>query len=81
MQTVTLSVSDEFVALGNALGGLIADIKAGKSALQDVEDAFTNLVGALGALEKVATDIKAQDNQVYLLKCILQAVEPAQAAT
>lgn len=81
MQNVTLSVSDEVMALGTALGGLITDIKGGKSALQDVEDAFANLVGALGALEKIATDIKSQDNQAYLVRCLLLAVEPVAAST
>jgi hypothetical protein len=81
MQTVQLNVSDEFVAFGTAINGLIADIKAGKTAVQDVEDAFASLVGALGALDKIAVDIKAPSNQAYLLLQILTAVEPVQAAT
>lgn len=81
MQTVQLSVSDEIMALGAAVSGLITDIKAGKTAVQDVEDAFASLVGALASLSKISTDIKAPSNQAYLLLQILTAVEPVQAAT
>lgn len=84
MKQVTLNVDDEFVALGDAVKGLIADIKDGKTALQDATDAFQTLVGAVTSFSNVAVDSKKVDNQVYLGKSILDAVEavpavPAQA--
>lgn len=75
-RAVTLNVDDEFAALGDAIGVLIADIKAGKSALVDLEDAIAKLVPAVGAFQNIAVDVKKVDNQVYLVKAIADALEP-----
>lgn len=76
-QAETLNVSPEVVALGSAIGAIVADIKAGKTVIQDAEDAFTNLVGAVQSFDNIGTDIKAPDNIAYLVKSILGAVLPA----
>ena len=77
MQPITLNVSPEFVALGTAITGVISDIKAGKTVAQDIEDAVTALIGAVGSVAAVGNDIKAPENQAYLAYCFLKAFEPA----
>lgn len=72
---VILNVDDEFVALGDAVKGLIADIKAGKTVLQDAQDAFSTLVAAIGSMGNVAADFKKVDNQAYVLKSLGDALE------
>lgn len=79
MKTVTLNVDDEFAALSEALKVLIIDIKAGKTALEDVKDVFAALVVAVDGFKNIAVDAKKVDNQVVLLKGILEALEPAPA--
>lgn len=76
-QPITLNVSPEFVALGSAISGLVSDIKAGKTIAQDVEDAVTQLIGAVGSVSAIANDLKAPENQAYLSYCLLKALEPA----
>jgi hypothetical protein len=80
MTTVPLSVSPEFVAAGSAIGSIIADVVAKKTAAVVAGDALPNLIAAVGEYSAFATDIKLVDNQVYLLRCILLAVEPAAPA-
>lgn len=77
MSSLTLNPDPEYKAIGDAIAGLISDIKAGKSALIDAEDAFQALVGSVASLANVAADAKKVDNQVYLLKAILESFEPA----
>lgn len=80
MQEVVLKVDDEYVAVGQSLKNLIADIKAKKSVMQDVQDFASPLIGAIGSLAAAGVDIKKVDNEVYLLKCIADAAEaPAPA--
>lgn len=80
MQQVQLQVDDEMKAAGDALGLLIADIKAGKTVAQIAADVLPGLVSAVGGYASMATDIKKPDNQLYLLRGILAAVEPAPAS-
>lgn len=77
MQPVQLQVDDEIKAIGDAIGGLITDIKAGKGVLQDAEDAFNALVGAVASLKNIAVDIKKVDNQAYLVYALAKALEPS----
>lgn len=79
MQQVTLNVSDEFKALGDALAVLISDIKAGKTVVQDLSDAVSGLIPVIGALSAMPADIKLVDNQVYLIKALATALEPVAA--
>lgn len=80
MQAFQLNVDDEVIAIGNAIVGLVNDIKAGKAALVDAEDAFAALVGAVGSLQNLPADIKKIDNQVYLAKVLAGILEPVVAA-
>lgn len=79
MQQVTLNVSDEYKALGDALNGLISDIKAKKTAVQDLQDLLAPLLGAVAGLQNLGADVKLVDNQVYLIRSIASALEPAPA--
>lgn len=79
MQVFQLNVDDEVIAIGNAIVGLVNDIKAGKAALVDAEDAFAALVGAVGSLQNIPADIKKIDNQVYLAKVLAGILEPVAA--
>jgi hypothetical protein len=76
MQTVQLQVDDEIKAVADAIGGLISDIKAGKTVVQDLTDALMALVPAVSALQALPADIKKVDNQVYILKSLGDALEP-----
>lgn len=80
MQAVQLNVSDEMKALGDALGQLIGDIKAKKSVAQIAADVLPGLLVAVGGMSAMGADIKLVDNQVFLLKSIVGALEPAPAA-
>lgn len=77
MQQVPLSVDDEIKSLGDALGILVADIKAKKSITQIAADSLPGLLSAVGGYQAAAVDIKKVDNQVYLLRALAQALEPA----
>lgn len=77
MQTVTLAVDDEVKALGDAIGVLIADIKAGKTIMQDFTDTFALLIGAVGSMQSLPVDIKKVDNQAYLGMVFAKQFEPA----
>ena len=81
MQQVILEVSDEVKALADALGLMVADIKAGKAAAAIVADCLPGLVAAVGGYAAAAADIKLVDNQIYLLRVLAQTLEaPAPAA-
>jgi hypothetical protein len=69
-----LNVSPEVLSLGQALGILVADIKAGKSAIQDAEDMLAPVLAAVGAAATIGTDIKTADNQAFLVYSILTAL-------
>jgi hypothetical protein len=75
-QQVVLNVDDEVKVLGDVIGGLIADVKAGKTVLQDFEDAIAQLVVSVSAFSNLGADIKKVDNQAYLLKSLADALEP-----
>lgn len=75
MQPVQLQVDDEVKAVGDAIAGLVADIKAGKSVIVDAEDAFNALVGAVAGLKNIVVDIKKVDNQAYLAYALAKALE------
>ena len=80
MQQVQLQVSDEFKAAGDLIGALIADIMAHKPITTIAGDALPNLMAVLGSYSAFAADYKIVDNQIYLLKKILEAVETKPAA-
>lgn len=81
MKIVEMKVDDEFVAAGDAIGGLIGDISAKKSWTEVTANALPRLMSAVSGYAAFATDIKKVDNQMYLLRQILLAVEPAPEAT
>lgn len=72
---ITLSCSSEFIAAGNAIGALIGDLVAKKTVAQISGDVLPQALAAVGGSTNISTDIKAIDNQIYLLRCILLAVE------
>ena len=76
-QQITLTVDNEIKAVGDAMKGLVADVKAGKSILTDFQDVFGVMMGALADLGNAAVDVKKVDNQAYLLKCLGDALEVA----
>ncbi len=80
MQAVSLNVDDEVKALGDALAIIVADVKAGKSLIQDFTDAFGALLGAIGSIQNLPVDIKKVDNQAYLIFALAKVLEPAPAA-
>lgn len=79
MQSVQMNVDDEFFAAGDAIGILIADISAKKDVATITADALPKVVQAIAGYANFAADIKKVDNQLYLLRSILNAVEPAPA--
>ncbi len=80
MQTVPLSVDDEMKAVGDAFKVLIVDIMAKKGIATITTDALPLLLSAIGGLQSMGVDIRKVDNQVYLLRCIAEALEPAPVA-
>lgn len=74
------AAATEVVAFGSAIADLIADIKAGKTAMQDVEDTLADLVAGASGLQNVGADIVKPENQVFLVYAIAQALEPKPAA-
>lgn len=80
MQQVQLNVADEIKALGDSLKSLIADIKAKKSIAEIAGDVLPQLIGAVGGFQSMGADIKLVDNQLYILRSILEPLEPAPAA-
>lgn len=80
MQQKQLNVADEFASLGDALNKLISDIRAKKSATQIATDVFPGLMQAVMGMDQMIGDIKLVDNQVYIIKSIADAFEPAVAA-
>ena len=80
MQQVELQVADEIKALGDAISGIIVDIKAKKSIAQIASDALPGLLQAVGGMQSLGADVKLVDNQVYLVRCLAQALEPAPVA-
>lgn len=77
MQSVSLSVDDEFKAMGDALAGLIADIKGGKTVIQDLTDAVQSLIPAVSAIGSMSVDVKKPDNQAYIAYALMKVLEPA----
>lgn len=77
MQSVPLSVDDEVKSLGDALSMLVSDIKAKKGTAAIIGDALPLLMSAVAGYAAIGADIKKLDNQVYLLKCLAGALEPA----
>ncbi len=75
MQSVQLNVADEVKALGDALKGLISDIKAKKSVAIIAADALPGFMAAIGGYASMSADIKLVDDQVYLVKCLAEAAE------
>jgi hypothetical protein len=75
-QQVILNVDDEVKVLGDVIGGLIADVQAGKTVLQDFENAIGKLVVSVSEFSNLGADLKKVDNQAYLLKCLADALEP-----
>lgn len=75
-QAVSISVDDEIKALGDALGVLVADIKAKKATAQIVSDALPGLLVAVGGFQNMAADFKKPENQVYLVLALAKALEP-----
>lgn len=75
MQQVQLSVADEVKALGDAISGIVSDVKAKKSVAQIAADALPGLLQAVGGMQSLGADAKLIDNQVYLVKCLAQALE------
>lgn len=73
---VTINVSPEVMALATAASTLFADIKAKKPILQSAEEALAPLIGAIGQLENIGTDIQAPDNIAYLVKQLSSALLP-----
>lgn len=80
MVSVELQVADEVKALGDALKGIIVDIKAKKAIAQIATDALPGLLSAVGAFASIGADVKLVDNQVYLIKSLADALEPQPAA-
>jgi hypothetical protein len=76
VQNKTLNVDDEYAALGDGIHDLIAGIKGKKPVTEIVSDVLPDLVAAVGGLANLGKDIKKVDNQVYLVKCIADALEP-----
>ena len=76
MQEVQLMVADEVKALGDSLGMLIADIKAGKGLAAIVADVLPGLLSAVGGYADVPADMKSVDNQIYLARILAMALEP-----
>lgn len=72
---VQLTVDPEVKALGDFLKVLVGDIKAKKTVMEDVMDAYTSLKDQIGALGDITTDYKRVDNQAYILKCLGDALE------
>ena len=70
-----LKVDAEFAALGDALASVLSDIKAKKSIGEDFSDALAILLPALSGLASFLGDVKKVDNQVYLIKCLADALE------
>lgn len=79
MVKVELNVDDEFKAAGDALAILIVDIVAKKSITQIAADSLPLLFQAVGGFSAMGVDIKKVDNQVYLAKCLADALEPKPA--
>lgn len=79
MQQVQLNVDDEMKAAGDALSLLIIDIKAGKAIAAIAGDVLPGLIAAIGGYANMGADIKKVDNQVYILRCLAGALEPAPA--
>lgn len=79
MQQVQLNVDDEVKSVADALKVLIADIQAKKPIAQIAADVLPALLSAMGSYQSVGADIKKVDNQVYLVKCLAEALEPAPA--
>lgn len=77
MKQVTMNVDDEFAAAGDLIAILIADISAKKDVATIAADALPKAIAVVGAYQNFAADIKKVDNQLYLLKVILGALEPA----
>lgn len=75
MQPVQLNVDDEVKALGDSLKVLVSDIKAKKSIAVIAADALPGLFAAVGGFQAMGADVKKVDNQVYLAKCIAEALE------
>ncbi len=77
MQTVQLSVDEEIKSVGDAIKVLIMDIVAKKSIAVITADALPGLLSAISGFQVIGADIKKVDNQVYLAKCLAEALEPA----
>lgn len=75
-QQIQLLVDDEVKALGDALRILLVDLKAKKAAGVILSDAVAPLIAAVGGISNFGADIKKGDNQVYLVKAIVDALEP-----
>lgn len=75
-QQVILNVDDEVKVLGDVVAMLISDVKAGKTVLQDFEDAIGQLVVSVSAFANINVDLKKVDNQAYLLKSLADSLEP-----
>ncbi len=75
MQPVQLSVDDEVKGLGDSLKALIVDIKAKKSAMQITTDVLPGVIAGVTGISTLGADLKKVDNQVYLAKCIAEALE------
>lgn len=78
-QQVSLTVDDEVKALGDAIAGLIADIKGKKALSAVLADSIPNLMAAVGGFAAFGGDLKKGDNQIYLVKCIAEPLEAVQA--
>jgi hypothetical protein len=77
MQAVQLSVSDEVKALADSLGLLITDLKAGKGVAAVAADVLPSLLSGISQYQSLGADAKAVDNQAYILRVVLLALEPS----
>lgn len=74
-----IQVADEVAAIGDAVKALVLDIKAKKEVAVIVADVLPKLMTAVSAFQALGADLKKVDNQVYLVKCLAEAFEPAVA--
>lgn len=70
------AAASEVVALGSAIGDVIASVKAGGSLLQDAQAALADLIAAGTGIGSIGADIKKPENQVFFLYALLLALEP-----
>ncbi len=75
MVQVQLNVDNEVKAVADALGLLIADLKAKKSINMIIADVLPGVISAISSYQTVGAEMNSVDNQVYVAKVIAQALE------